>query len=142
MTGLSPKLKARLVPFGELDQSQKITPALTLEEFFDGNSDEGSIGCNLVPHPGIEAFRKTFETLAGRSDVSGVFFPVTEFIDGLDWPFVDNVLVVTTALPELIFDACVKVEPSEAWILDPADHVRFEGMRVPEGVHVVNLWWD
>ncbi len=139
---LPAKLKARLARYGELDQTQKLSPALTLEEFFEGNSDEGSIGCNLSPHPGIELFRQTFEAIADRSDVLEVLFPVTEFLAELDWPFVDNVLVVTTATPELILDACGKLEPSESWVLDPKEYPRFDGLRVPLGAHVVNLWWD
>ena len=29
-------------------------PLVSLEEYFDGNDDLGSIGCNLSDHPGVE----------------------------------------------------------------------------------------
>jgi hypothetical protein len=32
---------------------------VTIDQFFDGNDDLGSIGCNLAPHPGLHVFRDT-----------------------------------------------------------------------------------
>ncbi len=29
---------------------------VTRLEFFEGNDDAGSIGCNLLPHPGVDTF--------------------------------------------------------------------------------------
>lgn len=43
-----------------------------MSEFFDGNDDLGSIGCNLSDHPGIEAFRDTFARLLARPDVEAI----------------------------------------------------------------------
>ena len=41
---------------------------IPVEEFFDGNDDLGSIGCNLDPHPGVDAFRNFLTGLLGRPD--------------------------------------------------------------------------
>lgn len=41
--------------------------------FFDGNDDEGSIGCNLDPHPGIARFWDTLVSLGQRRDVEAVY---------------------------------------------------------------------
>lgn len=139
---LPPALKRRLSGFGELDQTQEITPALSIEEFFDGNEDLGSIGCNLDPHPGIERFRSVFEQILNRTDVADVRLPVTEFIEGLDWPFVDNVIVVTAVDAEDIFHACVELNPDEAWVIDRAELGRYDGLVVPKGMKAVNVWWD
>ena len=139
---LPPALKRRPSGFGELDQTQEITPALSIEEFFDGNEDLGSIGCNLDPHPGIERFRSVFEQILNRTDVADVRLPVTEFIEGLDWPFVDNVIVVTAVDAEDIFHACVELSPDEAWVIDRAELGRYDGLVVPNGMKAVNVWWD
>jgi hypothetical protein len=40
-----------------------------IEEFFDGNDDLGSIGCNLPEHPGIAVFRDILVGLTLRPDV-------------------------------------------------------------------------
>lgn len=38
----------------------KIVPILLLEDFFEGNTDEGSIGCNLLEHRGIKTILGLF----------------------------------------------------------------------------------
>jgi hypothetical protein len=43
-------LKAKLAAQSE----PRIVP---VDVFFDGNDDEGSIGCNLTDHPGMDVFR-------------------------------------------------------------------------------------
>ena len=55
---------------------------VTREEFFDGNDDEGSIGCNLNDHPGLDAFNAAFripnflQNLFGEGALSASFIPV------------------------------------------------------------------
>lgn len=142
MMPLPSKLAARLAPYGALDQSQRLSPALTLEEFFDGNSDEGSIGCNLVPHPGIGIFRSTFEALLQDSNVRDVRFPVLEWIEGLDWPFTDKAIVVTSLTPESIADRIRQLTPDEVGFLDDAAIASFEGLKIPDGFRPVLIWWD
>ncbi|PFK67047.1 hypothetical protein COJ21_24420 [Priestia megaterium] len=51
---------------------EKTAPLVSLEEFFEGNDDEGSIGCNLMDHPGIY------------------------------WPFSERVYILSNANPEEI----------------------------------------
>jgi hypothetical protein len=55
-------LKARLAE----QPAPQLVPAA---EFFDGNGDLGSIGCNLTKHPGITAFRDALASIARRPDV-------------------------------------------------------------------------
>ena len=38
-----------------------------IERFFDGNDDLGSIGCNLMAHPGMDVFREAL-TKTARND--------------------------------------------------------------------------
>jgi hypothetical protein len=65
---------------------------VTIDQFFDGNDDLGSIGCNLAPHPGLHVFRETLKMLEARRDVSGVWIAIYDTADG-DWPFSETVLV-------------------------------------------------
>jgi hypothetical protein len=139
---IPPKLAARLARYGELDQSQNLSPALTLEEFFDGNSDEGSIACNLVPHPGLGVFRSAFESLLQDPSVRDIRFPVLEWIEGLDWPFTDKVIVVTSLSPESIADRIKHLTPDEVGLLDDASIPSFEGLMIPDGLRAVLIWWD
>src|SRR5678815_6026954 len=66
-----------------------------IETFFDGNDDLGSIGCNLMEHPGIDTFRDTLTGLLHRPDVQAVYVQISELDPGEDcWPFTDTILVV------------------------------------------------
>ena len=90
-----------------------------LERFFDGNDDEGSIGCNLMEHPGIDAFRSVFSALSARGDVKAIYAQITELDPGDDsWPFTDSVLVVGSISVEDLKLALGDLEPDE---VGPAD---------------------
>ena len=66
-----------------------------IQRFFDGNDDLGSIGCNLLAHPGMYAFRETLAGLLRRPDVQAVYAQIAERDPGAgSWPFTDTVLVV------------------------------------------------
>jgi hypothetical protein len=64
---------------GELE-GQGEYPMVSIERFFDGNDDLGSIGCNLAEHPGIEVFRDVLTGLLERDDVEGVFALIMRLI--------------------------------------------------------------
>src|SRR5262249_18698986 len=51
-------------------------PIVSLEEFFTGNEDLGSIGCNLTDHPGMQTFYTELKAIRSRPDVQGVFVAI------------------------------------------------------------------
>ena len=53
-----------------------------IAQFFDGNDDLASIGCNLDDHPGVEAFRAVLTGLLGRPDVEAVYAQIAELDPG------------------------------------------------------------
>jgi hypothetical protein len=69
-------------------QAKESCPVLTVDEFFEGNDDLGSIGCNLSPAPPLEVFRRVLLGIAARPDVQSVLVRVTEDM-GDEWPFSD-----------------------------------------------------
>lgn len=70
---------------------------VSIARFFDGNDDIGSIGCNLLEHPGIDAFRELLEGVLLRPDVEAVYARIWELDPGEDcWPFTDTIFVVGT----------------------------------------------
>lgn len=114
---------------------------VTREEFFTGNDDEGSIGPNLMDHPGVGVFARTFAELAARPDVDGVYFVVTDLNEGDPdlFPFTDTALIVTSAPPEAFADAAETLSADEIG--------RWSGgfrnpPHVPLGYHLVHFWWD
>lgn len=89
--------------------SEPTKPVVSLEEFFEGNEDYGSIGCNLdmpyreppppdtrgwlrrilrpelvrpvptAPHPGPQGFYKVLRAVRERADVQDVLVEIEEF---------------------------------------------------------------
>src|ERR1700741_1269556 len=101
------QLKARLFAQGE----PQIVP---IEVFFDGNDDVASIGCNLLRHPGIDAFRSALISLLGRPDVLAVYAQIAEVDPGAEyWPFTDTVFVVGTIPRDALAEALAHLEPDE-----------------------------
>lgn len=79
-------------------------PLLSLEDFFTGNRDLGSIGCNLGEHPGIEVFFKKLAAIRSRPDVYEVLVGITDTNendpDPLCWPFSDRIYITTSGSME------------------------------------------
>src|SRR5262249_27989650 len=98
-------------------------------------------GCNLVPHPGIDRFRRVLTRLCTRSDVQAVYAQVAELDPGEDrWPFTDTVFVVGTVPADDLRAAVSELQPDEVGAPD--------GVRGPAAVSgrtgspVSVIWWD
>lgn len=111
---------------------------VTVDEFFDGNADLGSIGCNLVPHPGLDVFYRLLKSLEARADVSDVLLRICDVDEG-DWPFSETVLVAGSIPLETLSELTEPLEPTELWVetLSP-DPRRRNGLAG----QVKLLWWD
>src|SRR6058998_865718 len=93
---------------------------VSIERFFDGNDDPGSIGCNLRDHPGIDHFRATLIALARRGDVEGVYARIAELAPGEGcWPFTDTVFVVGTISLTELAKILAPLQPDE---VGPGEH--------------------
>lgn len=122
-------------------ESQPEPQLVPIDRFFDGNDDEGSIGCNLVPHPGIGLFRETLLGLLQRPDVTAAYALITELDPGDDaWPFSDTVVVTGTLTPEALHTAIADIQPDE---VGPADSDAIGTLVFqPEGNSALVAWWD
>ena len=127
-------LKTRLGP----DQYGQVVP---IAVFFDGNDDLGSIGCNLDPHPGMDAFASVLTGLLRRSDVEAVYAQISELDPGeVCWPFTDTVLVAGRISADDLRSTVSSLQPDEV-----GDSTQFGvspsiGQRHRSPVLVV--WWD
>ncbi len=112
-----------------------VTPA----EFFDGNDDLGSIGCNLSEHPGLDAFHAEIKKLSALRGVTSIWLQIYDIDEG-EWPFSENLLVFGDISLEQIKTLTEAMEPSEVW----EKHIDWTPSRNPElaGTRCVNLWWD
>ena len=112
---------------------------VTISEFFDGNADVGSIGCNLPDHPGLECFRRVLTDIANRSDVEQVWLQIYDVDEG-DWPFSENVLIVGNPPISEVTNLTQPLQPSEVSALD-FDWVPSRAKHL-SGRSYINLWWD
>lgn len=110
-------------------------------EFFDGNDDLGSIGCNLADHPGIDAFRKAFEAMRRRPDVEAIYARISELDPGPDsWPFSDTVLIFGKIPLEELKRILASLEPDE---IVPAEEFGVEPeITARHSVPALLAWWD
>jgi len=121
--------------------AQPDPPAVPIARFFDGNDDPGSIGCNLDPHPGIDAFRAVLVGLLGRPGVRAVYAQISEADPGEGcWPFADTVLVVGDIAPAELRRSVSGLHPDEVGTADASGIPRSVGSLHGGPVHVI--WWD
>ncbi len=120
------------------DQSGQIVP---IADFFDGNDDVGSIGCNLDPHPGIDCFRQVLVGLLDRPDVEAVYAQISELDPGeKSWPFSDTVLVAGNISVDDLREAVNALQPDE--VGDAAQFSISPTLIEQHGPSVLAVWWD
>lgn len=117
-------------------------PIVSIEDFFEGNNDEGSIGCNLLEHPGIDTFYKVFLDIREKTNVQNVFVEIMEIEDNEDyWAFSERVYILTSA----------DISTVEGWVeqLQPTEIDEGYAFGKPplapdlkEGYKVISIWWD
>ena len=114
---------------------------LTLDEFFVGNRDMGSIGVNLYPiQPPPQTFYKTFKQLLQDGKIEYAFVRIAD-IEEVEWFFTDAIFVIGNISFEELQQEVANIEPSEispGWMYGlPAN--------LPNdftGKQVYSLWWD
>ncbi|GAA1617447.1 hypothetical protein [Actinoplanes couchii] len=118
-------------------------PVVSLELFFEGNNDLGSIGCNLIDHPGIPEFYAVLRALRAHPDVVDVRVGISEVMGDDEWPFSNHVYIVTSASATEVLRRTARLQPepemgSDWWNGTPPAI----DIPVPSGHQLMTLWWD
>jgi len=134
------RITERVNRLGHPDDPDTPRPLLTVDEFFEGNTETGSIGCNLDGTPSPEHFHALFKAISKRTDVKDIRIQITAF-DVPEWPFSDTVYIMTSATPEEVaswFPS--ELRPDETWLgfMDQA----YELYTLPDGTQPIACWWD
>lgn len=126
---------------GHPDDPNTPFPLLTLEEFFEGNSVDGSICCNLVPCPSPKDVYEVLKNVREREEVADILVQITAF-DDPDWPFSDTIWVITSADSSTVLSWLPgNIEPDECWE-GWIESQAYEEYEMPEGKQPVACWWD
>ena len=125
---------------GGLDEDQP-AHVVPLEQFFDGNDDYGSIGCNLTDHPSPDGFYRTLLAVRDREDVHDVFIEIHEVeeTDTTMWPFSERVFVVARCDESTVAELLTPLQPSE---VDTEVPLPPSAEPAPSGHTVFSAWWD
>jgi len=133
----------RISRLGDVNDPETPVPLVTLEEFFEGNDDFGSIGCNFYPdQPAPAEFYAFFRAIRARPSVAEVRVQVTQHDDPKGWPFSDTIWIITSESPQTV----------AAWLGErfAADEIfaglhtdrPYEPIPIPDGMSAVGVWWD
>src|SRR5688500_8873122 len=110
-------LNARINRNGDVNDPAVPRPIVTLEEFFEGNDDYGSIGYNFYPEqPAPSEFYDLFKRIRERPNVADVLVEVTQQEMPNDWPSTDTVWILTAAsLKEVASWLGERFQADELW---------------------------
>jgi len=129
----------RVNRLGDVNNLRTPRPLLTIEEFFEGNDAIGSIGCNLDNEPTPAEFYELFKAISLKPWVKDIRVVVTVF-DTPEWPFSDNVLIMTSAAPAEVHSWFPeRLRPDD---VDQGDLRGCEPYKLPEGTRPVVCFWD
>jgi hypothetical protein len=118
-------------------------PVVSLDDFFDGNEDYGSIGCNLDDHPGPARFFSVLAAIRERENVQDVLVEIHEVeeSDPSMWPFSDRVYLITSADVADVAAWLADLQPDEieeGWAAAPPA----AAPEVKPPNRVLAAWWD
>lgn len=136
--------RARLLErIGDINDFSRPRPLVTLEEFFTGNDDYGSIGYNLPEQPSPQEFFQILRRIRDRENVADVRIEVQDHEDPQGWPSSDTVWIVTSALADDVTswlpDA---VKPDDLVLGFGISETKTEPYELPANMNAIGIWYD
>jgi hypothetical protein len=128
-----------------------VLPAVTLDEFFRGNTDAQSIGVNLpaAKHTGLDGFRRVLKGIRARPEVQDVFLELTEIPDPDEpedediWPTACVAFIVTSAALGQVRDWVADLHPrdiSKGWNVKRGVRTPLAKKDLKAGMRPVRVW--
>jgi len=137
------RLLERINRAGDINDFNVPRPLVTLEEFFDGNDDYGSIGYNFYPdQPAPSEFYALFKGIRARAEVADVRVEVKDLEDAEGWPSTDTVWVITGESVEEVKGWLGERFAADDIIVGFSGEYPIEKYDVPDGMEAIGVWWD
>ncbi len=119
-------------------------PVVSLDDFFTGNEDIGSIGCNIIPRLGPQYFYIVLKEIRERPDVQDVLVEIRDTNendpDPFMWPFSDQIYILTNASHEEVVKWLAPLQPDE---VEPTYiNIRVQSIGLESGMGIYRVWWD
>jgi hypothetical protein len=140
------KLAELIAKIDAVCKSQDKETVLTLDEYFDGNTEEHSTLCaNNGKPPSSEELWRFLRGIQDKKEVSQVLVRVYDYCDAIEygdcWINADTVFVVTTASVDAVGVWFTPLQCTD--IFEETDLTTFNNFpSVPHGFRVVGVWWD
>lgn len=119
-------------------------PIVSLDDFFIGNEDIGSIGCNLSPPLTQGIFYQNLKDICSRPDVEEIWIEITDLEednpDPLTWPFSDKIFIVTSASQPEVARWLEPLQPDE--VDSFYINSRLKSTELEAGTKIYRAWWD
>jgi hypothetical protein len=130
-----------LARIGDINNFDLLRPVVSLEEFFEGNEDPGSIGYNLPDPPTPQEFYALLLGLRAHPEITDVLVEVKDLEDPDGWPSADTIWFVTSMTDEELARLFEERIRPDAWPDYPPQYP-IEPIRCPPGTHAIAAWYD
>lgn len=114
---------------------------VSLEDFFNGNNDQGSIGPNIhIDQPSPQEFYRHLLELKKSESVRDILIRIQD-IDDSDWPFTDTVYVISKLSTGELKSKLTDLQPDEIyeeWMYGKP----INAPQIEDGFSIHSIWWD
>jgi hypothetical protein len=118
-------------------------PVVSLEDFFEGNKDLGSIGPNLTDHPGIPKFYEVLKGIRAKDNVQDVLVEVSDIDEQFGpWPFSETVYILTSASKEEVSKWMEPLQSDDIFEGWSSKKTPSAAPKLKDGMKVYAAWWD
>lgn len=122
-------------------------PVVTLDDLFEGNPVEQSIGVNQWGHgrPSLSEMFMAFQKVRARDDVQTVLVGISEFsvLDPDEWPYAELVYIITSANPDEFEELAEHMQAEMAgdgWVYGGPNHPT--APVIESGMKIWAFVWD
>lgn len=130
-----------LAEIGDINDFSRLRPLVSLESFFVGNNDYGSIGYNFYPdQPSPSEFFELFTRIREFPNVCDVLVQVQQLEEPEGWPSTDTIWIVTEAsATDVVEWLGERFRPDRLFERIPEG---VQSIEPPPGCRPIGVWYD